>query len=56
MRTGWKAFTYCMRTAMLPFFFIYNTELLMFGVRKPGKPELETWRAIVAGVEKQAAS
>jgi len=30
--------------------------LLMFGVRKPGKPELETWRTIVAGVEKQAAS
>ncbi|MBS0550087.1 MAG: hemin-degrading factor [Proteobacteria bacterium] len=30
--------------------------LLMFGVRKPGKPELETWRAIVSGVEKQAAS
>jgi putative hemin transport protein len=30
--------------------------LLMFGARKPGKPELETWRAIVARVEKQAAS
>ena len=30
--------------------------LLMFGARKPGKPELEEWRAIVANVEKQAAS
>ncbi len=30
--------------------------LLMFGARKPGKPELEEWRAIVAHVEKQAAS
>jgi putative hemin transport protein len=30
--------------------------LLMFGERKPGKPELESWRAIVAQLEKQAAS
>lgn len=30
--------------------------LLMFGARKPGKPELEEWRGIVATVEKQAAS
>ena len=30
--------------------------LLMFGARKPGKPELEEWRAIVARTEKQAAS
>jgi putative hemin transport protein len=30
--------------------------LLMFGARKPGKPELEEWRSIVATVEKQAAS
>jgi putative hemin transport protein len=30
--------------------------LLMFGARKPGKPELEPWRSIVAGIEKQAAS
>jgi putative hemin transport protein len=29
--------------------------LLMFGERKPGKPELEPWRAIVARLEKQAA-
>lgn len=30
--------------------------LLMFGARKPGKPELEEWRTIVANAEKQAAS
>jgi len=30
--------------------------LLMFGERKPGKPELEAWRALVARIEKQAAS
>ena len=30
--------------------------LLMFGARKPGKPELEEWRALVAGIEKRAAS
>lgn len=30
--------------------------LLMFGARKPGKPELEEWRSILANVEKQAAS
>lgn len=30
--------------------------LLMFGERKPGNPELEQWRALVARIEKQAAS
>jgi putative hemin transport protein len=30
--------------------------LLMFGERKPGKPELEPWREIVARIERQAAS
>jgi putative hemin transport protein len=30
--------------------------LLMFGARKPGKPELEPWRSIVARIEAQAAS
>ena len=30
--------------------------LLMFGERKPGKPELEQWRALVARIEKQVAS
>jgi putative hemin transport protein len=30
--------------------------LLMFGERKPGKPELEPWRALVARIEKQVTS
>ncbi len=30
--------------------------LLMFGARKPGKPELGPWRSLVARIEKQAAS
>lgn len=30
--------------------------LLMFGERKPGKPELEQWRALVARIEKQVTS
>jgi putative hemin transport protein len=30
--------------------------LLMFGARKPGKPELETWRGLVSRIERQAAS
>ncbi len=30
--------------------------LLMFGARKPGKPELGEWRSLVARVEKQSAS
>src|SRR5690606_12628150 len=32
IRTGLRAFTYSLRTAFLPFFFIFNTELLMIGV------------------------
>lgn len=30
--------------------------LLMFGARKPGEPERDAWRALVARLEKQAAS
>ncbi len=33
LRTSICAFTYSIRTAMLPFFFIYNTELLLIGVQ-----------------------
>ncbi len=32
IRTGVQAFTYSLRTAILPFFFIFNTELIMIGV------------------------
>lgn len=33
-----------------------RTILLMFGERKPGKPELAAWQALVSRLEKQAAS
>jgi putative hemin transport protein len=33
-----------------------RTILLMFGARKPGKPELEEWRGLVSRLEMQAAS
>jgi putative hemin transport protein len=33
-----------------------RTILLMFGERKPGKPELAAWQSLVARLEKQAAS
>lgn len=32
IRTGIQAFMYSLRTAVLPFFFIFNTELIMVGV------------------------
>ncbi len=32
IRTGIQGFTYDIRTAVLPFFFIFNTELLMIGI------------------------
>lgn len=35
IRTGIQGFTYDIRTAILPFLFIFNTELLMIGVRNP---------------------
>jgi TRAP transporter 4TM/12TM fusion protein len=33
IRTGIQGFTYDIRTAVLPFFFIFNTELLMIGIQ-----------------------
>jgi hypothetical protein len=33
IRTGIQGFTYDIRTAILPFMFIFNTELLMIGIR-----------------------
>ncbi len=33
IRTGIQGFTYDIRTAVLPFFFIFNNELLMIGIR-----------------------
>ncbi|HEV7368555.1 TRAP transporter permease [Arenibaculum sp.] len=35
VRTGAQAFVYAIRTALLPFLFIFNTELLMIGITGP---------------------
>jgi len=35
IRTGIQGFTYDIRTGILPFMFIFNTELLMIGIRGP---------------------
>ncbi|WP_163337413.1 TRAP transporter permease [Desulfopila sp. IMCC35008] len=35
IRTGIQGFTYDIRTAILPFIFIFNTELLMIGIGSP---------------------
>ncbi len=35
IRTGIQGFTYDIRTAILPFLFIFNTELLMIGIEGP---------------------
>ncbi len=35
IKTGIQGFTYDMRTAILPFMFIFNTELLMIGITGP---------------------
>ena len=35
MRTGFVAFFYSMRTAVLPFLFLFNTQLLMIGLDHP---------------------
>jgi TRAP transporter 4TM/12TM fusion protein len=42
IRTGFTAFWYSMRTAALPFFFIFNTQLLLIG--------LDTWFHLIATV------
>ena len=36
IRTGIQGFTYDIRTAILPFMFIFNTELLMIGIKNVG--------------------
>ena len=42
IRTGIQGFTYDIRTAILPFMFIFNTELLMIGV--------DTWYLLLATI------
>ncbi len=48
LKTGVTAFFYSMRTAILPFLFIFNTQLLMIGISSPWHLALTVASAIVA--------
>ena len=48
LRTGVTAFHYSMRTAILPFLFIFNTQLLMIGIESHWHLALTVASAIVA--------
>ncbi len=48
IRTGIQGFTYDIRTAILPFLFIFNTELLMIGIEGPVHFVLTVLAAITA--------
>jgi TRAP transporter 4TM/12TM fusion protein len=48
IQVGVTAFYYSMRTAILPFLFIFNTELLLIGLRGPGHTVLVISIAVVA--------
>ena len=48
IRTGIQGFTYDIRTAILPFIFIFNTELLMIGIGSPSHFVVVVSAAVVA--------
>ncbi|HCZ13766.1 MAG TPA: C4-dicarboxylate ABC transporter [Candidatus Accumulibacter sp.] len=48
LKTGVTAFFYSMRTAILPFLFIFNTQLLMIGIEGPLHFTLTVASAVVA--------
>ena len=48
IRTGIQGFTYDIRTAILPFIFIFNTELLMIGVKNPMHLVIVVIAAVIA--------
>ncbi len=48
IKTGIQGFTYDIRTGILPFMFIFNTELLMIGIRGPGHLLLVVVTATIA--------
>jgi len=48
LKTGVTAFFYSMRTAILPFLFIFNTQLLMIGIEGPWHLALTVASAVVA--------
>jgi len=48
LKTGVTAFFYSMRTAILPFLFIFNTQLLMIGIDSPWHLAMTVVSAVVA--------
>ena len=54
--TGFTAFWYSIRTSVLPFMFIYNTQLLLIGVDNVGEFLLTVVSAVVASLLFVAAS
>ena len=56
LRTGFTAFWYSIRTGILPFMFIFNTELLLLGVHSYGHLALTIVAAITAMLVSPAIS
>ncbi|HAF55656.1 MAG TPA: C4-dicarboxylate ABC transporter, partial [Thauera sp.] len=56
MRTGLTAFGYSARTAILPFMFIFNTQLLLIGIGNPFQLALTIVTATVASMMFAAAT
>lgn len=56
IRTGVTAFGYSIRTAILPFMFIFNTQLLLIGIEGPGQFLLVVGSAILANLVFAAAT
>ncbi len=48
IKTGIQGFTYDIRTAVLPFMFIFNTELLLIGIQGPGHLLVTIVSAVIA--------
>ncbi len=48
IRTGLQGFAYDIRTAILPFLFIFNTELLLIGITGPGHLAMTITMALAA--------
>ncbi|PVZ67635.1 TRAP transporter permease [Pelagibaculum spongiae] len=48
IKTGIQGFTYDIRTAILPFMFIFNTELLLIGIESPQHLALTVFSALAA--------
>lgn len=48
IKTGIQGFTYDIRTAVLPFMFIFNTELILIGIRGPFHLLMTIFGALVA--------